>query len=216
MLDLGKWPRLLVAGQSVTCDQAGEILLRTNDWLSFTNDGQWLQEISELTGLPVCSGRMLDFGAVNAFQQRYGVLRLSYLQNRQIASAHIAGPHGWCMWNGSIGCAIYNIGKYPTIEAVTRDWEMIATAFPFLDLQAQLVPDEGQAGFPVVGWRVAGGKVEVDLEPRELLRSPLELDEADLLRQVLLPGTERGVDAPRLAEALNALRSRTAGPVAGQ
>jgi len=151
---------------------------------------------------------MFESDALRAFEQRYQILNLSYLHNHQIVSSWIGGPHGWCTWDGAIGCAVYNIGKWPTVEAVTADWKTIAAAFPFLELRAQLINDEGEAGFPAVEWRVASGQVELDLEPRELLRPTLSLDDMDIVARVLFPGAERGVSVERLTEALELLRSR--------
>jgi hypothetical protein len=212
--ELSKWPRLLVVGKRVTPQQAGEILLRTNSWHMWLNDRAWMRQVGELANLPVDDYGMFDFQAVRAFERRYRVLALHHLHNHQIGSPSVAGAHGWCVWNGAIGCGVYNIGKWPSIAEVTEDWETIAAAFPYLDLRAQLVPDEGTAGFPAVEWHVSRGRVELDLEPVELLRPPVELDETDIVARVLLPGGERGVSAPRLAEALSQLRSRHAHSIA--
>lgn len=206
MHELGKWPRLLVLGEQVTPRQAGEILLRTNLWTMWTNDRAWQQQVGDLARLPINDHGMFDFEAVRDFERRHQVLELNYLHNNRIMSLWIGGPNGWCAWDGAIGCGVYNIGKWPEIDAVTEDWAKIAEAFPYLDLRAQLVADEGAAGFPAAEWRVAGGQVVLDLEPAELLRPLVELEEVDIIAHVLLPGGERGVSVPRLTEALNQLR----------
>jgi hypothetical protein len=131
-----------------------------------------------------------------------GVLQLSYLENARIASSWIGGPHGWCDWDGTIGCANYNIGKWPTVEAVTEDWHAIAAAFPYLNLRAQLVPDEGEAESAVVEWQISNGAVSTVEELRDPIVRPGELSAGSLLIRFAAVDGERGVSLHRLREAL--------------
>lgn len=207
MTDLTKWPRLLVTGQPVTPTQANNIILRTHDWPLCANDRNWERQVYDAIHThgagPQLEGDMWNWGRhlhdqFRHWQRRIGVLDLHYLHNNQIASSWIGGPHGWCDWNGNIGCTTWNIGKWPTVEAVTEDWQTIASAFPYLDFRAQLVPEEGEAAAPAVEWKVAGGRVQVIDGPSELIVEPGEPS----YFTVLTPGGERGVDLDRLREAL--------------
>jgi hypothetical protein len=205
--ELVKWPRLLVTGRAVTEAQANEILVRTAQWFMLSNDRAWMNtvmtaagiELSEHTGTPCAA-------MTRRFEERLRVLPLRYLSNHRIASAWLLGPHGWCDWSGHIGTSRYNIGKWPTVEAVTEDWETIARAFPYLDLTAQLVNHEEDTGDgpPVVEWRVIRGRVAVDYAPDEPIVpvEPVELRESMMLMRLLSPVGERGVDEERLVKAL--------------
>lgn len=76
-------------------------------------------------------------------QERYGIITgLQYLRNNNVLSCWIGGPHGWCSWEGTIGCSNYNIGKWPTGEEVLGEWKLIAATFPTLDLRCQLMSGE--------------------------------------------------------------------------
>lgn len=197
-LELGKWPRLLVAGDPVTEEQANEIILRTTDWWLNTNDVAWDRTVRALVGLVDPAGPMTLRGR----PVWLGVhsLNLHYLANHRIASTWVGGPHGWCDWDGTIGCATYNLGKWPDRAAVTEEWRMVAAAFPFLRLRAQLVPDEGEAGRAAAEWRVTDGVAEV-CEPTGLIVEPADLDYDQVAASLLRGDRERGVSAARLLEA---------------
>jgi hypothetical protein len=203
-----KWPRLLVVGQPVTPTQAGEILLRTDDWWISGNDQAWVNDLEDTLadyGRPREPDRR-DVDGFQEFREFYrlhdewkaslGVLTLHYLQNSRIISTWIGGPHGWCDWDGTIGCSTYNIGKWPSDDEVAEDWQVIAETFPFLDLTAHLVDDEGEGA--VAGeWRIRDGKVRHNPDPADVLILPTEPEFT-----ALSDGWERGVSVPRLHEAL--------------
>lgn len=143
-----KWPRLLVVGEPVTERQANEIIIRTTNWSGlFTNDKTWERGVSAVLtkfGHPGLGHHSTGWSdAVVAWQERIGALDLFYLNNNRIMSAWYGGPHGWCDWNGDIGCTTWNIGKWPSNLEVSEDWRAIAAAFPYLELRAQCVDDEG-------------------------------------------------------------------------
>jgi hypothetical protein len=203
MTDLTKWPRLIVVGKKVTETQANEILLRTDSWWLSTNDKRWQAAIYELAGIP--TNPEYGWPQPSDFTREINALQLHYLHNEQIVSSWIGGPHGWCSWDGSIGCSHYNIGKWPSVEEVTEDWRAIAAAWPFLDLRAQLIPDEGEAEAPAVEWRVRAGAVE-EVKPGKTLTPPT-LDLGAAWHRVMAPGGERGVSYERLSSALAQVRA---------
>ena len=79
-------------------------------------------------------------------------------------------PKGWCDWEGNIACRNYNIGKWHTAEEVTEDWLAIAAAFPYLELRAQVITDEGE-GEIAAEWAVREGDAAL-IEPIGLLEPP--------------------------------------------
>lgn len=202
MDDLTKWPLLLVAGEPVTEQQANEILIRTDSWSIMTNDREWQRSVWKLVGIDTDEFGRPDWRVVQALQADLGVLDLSYLDNSRIASSWIGGPRGWCDWDGTIGTSNYNIGKWPTVEEVHADWQAIAEAFPFLDLRAQLVPDEGEACVPAVEWQVRDGHAEMVTPSGTMLRRPT----SPSFMAVLTVGGERGVGLPRLELAVGQVR----------
>ncbi|CAA9234089.1 MAG: hypothetical protein AVDCRST_MAG83-1226 [uncultured Arthrobacter sp.] len=203
-VELTKWPRLLVAGDPVTEEQANEILIRTAEW-SFmaTNDKAWERAVYSAAGIALNDRHgWPDHDSVAAFEERHRVISLNYLGNSRIMSAWIGGPHGWCDWDGRIGCTSHNIGKWPSVEEVHDDLVKIAAAFPYLTMRVQLVPDEGAAGRAAVEWRVQDGLAKVN-EPSGLITEPTELSEGAFLAVFSsAPGRERGVSLMRLTHAL--------------
>lgn len=204
--DLTKWPRLLVVGDPVTEEQANEILVRTNQWWLSTNDHDWERMIYNLMNVQIDQHNHPKYQDIRAFEEQHRVLNLHYLDNARVVSSWIGGPKGWCDWDGTIGCGNYNIGKWPEVSEVLEDWQMIATAFPFLNLRAQLVPDEGEAQHAAVEFTVHAGEVTCTAEPGELITAPTELSARTVL-SILLPRRERGVPFARLKTALEQVRA---------
>jgi hypothetical protein len=208
MTDLTKWPRLIVVGENVTPKQANEILVRTHNWGWFmTNDKEWEGMVRNLVGAPPERSYLGEEGKKaweeqKAFVKKMRTLDLEYLGNQRIMSSWIGGPHGWCDWDGTIGAANYNIGKWPTVDDVAEEWCTIANAFPYLKLTAQLVPDEGESPMSVARFEIADGGVTTSETVEEPLRKPEELDMVTMLTTIRSYDGERGVDFQRLHQAV--------------
>ncbi len=193
-LGLPKWPALVVVGKPVTREQAAEIIVRTDSLYFSTNDHAWGGQLnSYLYDVEKCTSYRLtdaiesklglsarDWGAVSAYEnaatEAVGKITLEYLDNHQIASSWIGGAHGWCSWDGEIGCSNYNIGKWPSVKDVYDEWVRIAKAFPFLELKCQLMNHEaGEEDAvdprPVVEFLVKGGRVKMT-KPNGYLKQP--------------------------------------------
>lgn len=206
-----KWPRLIVVGQPVTEQQASEILVRTNEWWWLSsNDRDWNRQVQRIAaeyGWPVEAEPGTEAAqnrsrAMRAWYERLGILSLSYCGNSRVMSSWIGGAHGWCDWSGRIGTTEYNIGKWPSDEEVTDEWREIAAAFPYLDLTAQCVDDEGE-GQLCAQWRVRGGQVEYEPNPTEPVSALVEPDISGWVAGLVFGGrSERGVTSDRLREAL--------------
>jgi hypothetical protein len=218
-----KWPRLLVVGEPVTEVQADEILIRTNEWRTpFSNDKNWLATVENIAaefGRPREPQRTGDHDAymvelrghwpqMQAWHDRLGILELGYLRNYRIMSAWIGGPHGWCDWNGAIFCSEFNIGKWPSDREVGEDWEQIASAFPFLDLTAQCVDEEGEADSACAQWRVVNGQVHYCDGPLPRLDGAAELTPEWMAPGRFGLGGERGVSEARLRQAFERVAGR--------
>lgn len=96
------------------------------------------------------------------------ILDLDYLRNHQIDNCWIGGPHGWCSWDGTIGCDGFNIGKYSSIEEVHKEWLLIAQKWPNLKLRCQLWNGEEEDTKPVVEFIIDNGTVQIIKPTTEL------------------------------------------------
>jgi len=167
--DLPKWSRIVISGKKITEEQAYEIIIRTDDLYFSTNDCDWRKQLYQCLGIKNLDNYFPDFNELQAIKEKLGSLDINYLYNRQIASSYIFGPHGWCSWNGDIGCDGYNIGKYPSVDSVLKEWKLIANTWKFLELNCQLWNCEyGEEGKPVVEFIIKNGEVIVN-KPNSVL-----------------------------------------------
>lgn len=203
MSELTKWPRLLVAGDPVTREQANDILIRTNSRYLDGNDQAWMVQVAAVYGFALDHHGFMDWQPANTAFDALGVLDLGHLANEQVTSTWVGGPHGWCDWDGRIGCNTYNIGQYPTRTQVQDDLDAIAATWPFLRMDVQVVADEGD-GDLLAMWQVDAGTA-VLVEPGPRLPAN-EIDEATLVNRFFTIGAERGVTPDRLREAIAQVR----------
>lgn len=146
-----KWAAMVVVGKPVTANQAREIIIRTSDLYFSSNHHRFTQDLYEHI-FHVKKEKLLhhasisDFGTPEQIREaycRYGIIRpLNFLTNNQIITSYICGPHGWCNWDGTIFTNSYNVGKYPEIDRILKEWMIISNAFPYLDLKCQLYDGE--------------------------------------------------------------------------
>lgn len=166
--NLPKWPQMLVWGQPVTVEQAQDIILRTDDFLtdlyehSGGNNHKWNTWARKTLGL---DGLKNNWELQEELRKAVGCVRTSYLRNDWASCCYVYGPHGWCHSDGTIGF-VDNVGKWPSAEELVSDWTALAEAFPFLDLHATFMTGESceEDIQPRFTLRVKGGKVEM-LEP---------------------------------------------------
>lgn len=136
-IQLSEYSAMVVLGKSITKEQASEIIIRTD--------------------------------SLNIWESKHGFrqggityLPLIFLCNEWITSEYSKGPHGWCDWEGNIGCHYGNIGPNATAEWIEYEWKLIAYYFPFLSLRCQLfdrdVNDVGRK--PIVEYEVNEGVVK--------------------------------------------------------
>jgi hypothetical protein len=217
-IGLPKWPALAVVGKPVTPEQAMEILIRTDHLYFSSNDHEFDKRLNEILyeieipygGYDTASDAIcqklgidkddlpLKWTKVDEYKQKFlkgvGHISLSYLNNSQIVSSWIGGPHGWCNWNGDIGSRNYNIGKWPSVQEVYEDWKKIAAAFPVLDLKCQLMgheagPEDGEDK-PLIEFIVRDGKVRMSVPKKPLTQTAF--GSADMFARFNNPHAERG------------------------
>ena len=180
---LPKWPQMLVTGQSVTPEQAKEIIFRTDHFLTDTYDlaggnekdfTEWYQKRAGLNRYQadwraeanteedkIKRQRNWPFGRL--VKERIGHVETSYVTNDWASCCFVWGPHGWCSPEGRIHF-VDNVGKWPSVEDVFSDWKTLAAAFPFLNLVATLMSGEGgdEEAQPAVNIVVQDGQARLE------------------------------------------------------
>ena len=218
---LPKWPGTIISGEPVTKEQAAEIILRTDYCYFSTNDRDWDAICKKALEYPVENysreGIQGFLEASQKWEESIGKLEVEYMYNAWIASAYIYGPHGWCDWEGHIGCHYGNTGKWPEVSSVRDDWAKLAEAFPFLKLRCQLMDRELHelGAQPVVEFVVGDGKVDV-IAPEEFLAPSYygakysELEAVTALCSSV--GRERGCTVEQLLFAKKVCRDKFGNP----
>jgi hypothetical protein len=172
-MGLPKWPQMIVRGNPVTLDQAKEIIRRTDDSLTCHlsgNDHATVRLIAKKLGLPSSMYTARggdpkgpdDWQAAEEYRTLWGAIPTEYVRNNWVSSSYIYGPHGWCHPDGTISFD-HNVGKWPDLDDIIKDWDTLATAFPFLELTVTLMNGEAceDNTSPVVTLKVKGGDVTV-------------------------------------------------------
>jgi hypothetical protein len=188
-IELPKWCGHLVKGEPVSEEEAAEIIIRTNSYIS--DHDEIGKEIWKTFGyspkvrtIKRSDGSTYQFNEYPHAQIRedFQQLNLSYIDNERIISHWIGGPNGWCNWDGTIFQANKNVGKWPDCEAIYEDWCKVAEAFPFLNLRSQILPCEmytlienSPGILPVIEFQVKNGKVSV-VKPTDLCVFPRDVE----------------------------------------
>lgn len=210
---LPKWPALVVVGDPVTPDQAEEIIIRTEGcfgWGFGCNDHEWECIVAEIMGAThVRAYPHIDSADMLAFQKKVRWIELEYLRNSRVMSSYVGGPHGWVNWDGNVFTNTYNIGKYPEVSTVYKEWTKIAKAFPYLNLRSQLFSGETcEVGIrPIVEYQVKNGKVRLT-DPKEALVFA-SLNMGKEVMDCFRPGRERGCSAETLKAAVDLCIKKT-------
>jgi hypothetical protein len=203
-----KWRRLLVSGHNVPRAVGEEICLATFQPEGFyTNDKHFERLVASALDLEIDEHGWISHESAKRYRAAVGGLELNWMDNHQIGSAWIGGPHGWCDWDGKIGCGSYNLGKYPSNEEITEDLVLIALRWPQLKLWVQVLDSEGYG--PVSGeWKVADGKAECFTKLNyNHVTAPIELDPQVALLGLYREHRERGVDVEQLRKIFERVKA---------
>lgn len=165
---LPKWPQMRVAGQSVTEEQAFDIILKTDTFLtdpskcSGGNAVEFNAAYREKSGLSRMTTHLKNMYELQDELVGRLQIRTEYVCNEWASCCYVHGAHGWCHPNGII---FYedNIGKWPTVEEVYNEWCLIAKTFPYLELVATLMSGESceEDTVPLVNMLVKDGTVNL-------------------------------------------------------
>lgn len=180
-LELTKWPQLVVTGKNVTTEQAAEIIIRTTNLWFTSNEEDIEEKLYEIIDKTFKFTYEIDKNTKNSGEKKalrrdllsnYNSLDLHYLENERIVNCWVDGTKGWLSWSGEVGCSNYNIGKWPTTTEVYKEWKLIAKAFPYLDLQCQLMSGEScekeEEIKPVIEYIIKNGDVQIKTPTKKL------------------------------------------------
>ena len=179
-----KWPCCIVTGREVSDSQAMEMIWRLDNSMNSsymeymgndTDFRNWFKKIMNAPTDKVDYGNTQGEDLRNAINTHYencrkmnqilGLIETNYFNTSWICSSYIYGPHGWIHPNGYIGFSD-NIGKWPTVEEVWDDWEIIAKAFPFLNVDVTIM--DGEDGYyhnSVFSLHIEQGKISAYDKP---------------------------------------------------
>lgn len=140
-----KWPALIVVGEEISPQLALEINIRTTRWPLSTNEHEYNAELmSYVLGRTMKKSEygFCDWKEGEEVNKILRVIDTEYIHNNWLASCYILGPAGWCNPDGTIFSNNYNIGKWPSSEAVFEDLQKIAKEWPMLKMKVQTLSDE--------------------------------------------------------------------------
>lgn len=219
---LPKWPQMLVSGVQVTLEQAFDIILRTDRFLTdpdgYSNNrefSKWYKAESNLVALLETRKypegheyQTTNWEKYRQLQESIGFVSTEYVSNDWAASCFIGGPHGWCSPAGVISYAD-NVGKWPNIREVYDDWVKIAEAFPFVDAHVTLMSGESceDETYPVINFRVKDGAVELD-SPDTSVHHNIETRNVDDMINHIKYGCDTGLPSHWYTKAAKIVRSK--------
>lgn len=183
-IGLPKWPQCVIWGDVVTEEQALEIIRRTDTFFDGYNGNnrEFNEKAYDICKCPQMknydnqnSENRIDgiskyFSDCDDFKKRWGYIETSYIHNDWISCCWVGGPHGWCHPDGTIGFQ-NNIGKWPDVEDVYNDLEILAKEFPFLHMYCTLMDgEESEAQNSLISFEIENGKVDIiETIPKERL-----------------------------------------------
>jgi hypothetical protein len=211
--ELPKWPVLQVVGQDVRPELGREICLRTTRPGTAFSGGtdEWTATLAAAYGVTLDEHGWMSYEEEERVREELGILELRYLGNDRIRASRFDLPSGWCDWNGAIGTDGTHLGdKWPTLEGLNRELELIAQTWPGLAMTVQLSnyrdPERMHEYWPFLTWIIADGQVELCREPGFLLR-PVRLPVAKSSEQ-LTKEAGRGVGIKTLRLAVNEVKEK--------
>lgn len=177
-----KWPQFLITGNSVTIEQAKDIIFKTETF--FTNVGEYSGGNNHEFNAKYRNDSNLiaiqnDWSKESILRDSLGTLchKITYIDNDFAVSMHINGPNGWCHPDGKIWNNQNSGDKYPSADELLSECELIAQAFPYLDftLTVMSMPADNEKSIPLFNIEVKEGAAnfaEPDLSRHQTAGTP--------------------------------------------
>lgn len=168
-LALPKWPQMLVTGKRVSQEQAKDIIFRTDSFLTDASQygggnnhafNKWYRDEAGFGAIGDDYKRGWEL--MSAVRDQLGYVDTDYVRNDWASCSFVFGPHGWCSPLGEI-FFVDNVGKWPEVKEIFSEWELIAKAFPYLELNVTLMSGESgeEDSQPVVNIAVSAGQAKL-------------------------------------------------------
>lgn len=158
-----KWTPVKITGPNVTVDQALEYIWFTDNSLREPtyagNDSQFRIDLQKWLGYPPDHDDWKTYWLnCEKYVKNHGFIHLEHLSSNWICSAFIFGPHGPVHPDGAIGFD-KNFGKWPSIEEIELDLDIVSKKFPWLELHIGLwdSSDETSVGEADFAWVLKDG-----------------------------------------------------------
>lgn len=204
---LPKWPQMLTTGEKITKDQAEDIILKTDGFMTDISEygggnnhrfNQWYRDIS---GIQSIIDKKLDFSSqwdiILRLRDEVGYVETEYVSNTWASSSFIFGPHGWCHPDGTIKF-IDNVGKYPSVSSVVYDWHKLATKFPYISVIATLMSGESceDDTSPVVSIIIHDGKIYLTDTSDDIMKyhDSVSINRSTDIARAFMDRSEQGLD----------------------
>lgn len=178
-IGLPKWPQCIIKGDSISEEQALEIIRRTDTFFNgYTGNNELFNKKAyEILNYPN-SKNIDDFNEMSSvfekqdsWRDKWRFIHTDYITNSWISTSYVYGPHGWCHPDGTIEYH-HNIGKWPSVEEVFNELQIIAKEWTFLNMTVTLMSGEECEDHikPLVSMKVHDGIVEItDIPSKEEL-----------------------------------------------
>ncbi|AFH14851.1 hypothetical protein LU11_gp320 [Pseudomonas phage Lu11] len=185
MADLGlpKWPQIMIVGDSVTEEQALDIILRTDKFITgisepmsrrFTQLRALIHKQSGMDAIVKAANKhdhegvvfFLKYHAQKYIRDALGFCSFECIHNTWAASSYLHGAYGFCSPEGKIFYCDNSRGSYPSTQSYYEDLLALAEAFPYLRFKSSMYGGEhcDDAVKCVISFVVENGTVTPTLE----------------------------------------------------
>lgn len=165
MADLGlpKWPQIMIVGDNVTEEQALDIILRTDKFITGISESisrrfeplrEMIQKHSGMDSIVKAANKKkkeLDHEGIGFFLQYHaqkhirdalGFCAMGCIHNTWAASSYLHGAYGFCSPEGKIFYCDNSRGSYPSTQSYYEDLISLAKAFPYLRFKTSMYGGE--------------------------------------------------------------------------
>lgn len=176
-IELPKWSQYIVNGDSITEEQALEIIRRTDHFFTEEHYVTWdcfEKQVCEICKIPHKKEDTF-YRLHDIFKKKWKCLGdFYYFVNDWIyCNSGGAGYHGWCHPDATIGYCNHGYMKYPSVGNFHHELKILGNLFPFLHLYCTIMnADEGLATESIITLELKNGIVTC-LEPIPFERLPI-------------------------------------------
>ncbi|MND91206.1 hypothetical protein D3C80_833190 [compost metagenome] len=160
---LPKWPQIMIVGDDVTEEQAQDIILRTDKFITGISEAisrrfeplrEMIQRQSGMDAIVKAANKearerdhegiayFLKYHAQKHIRDALGFCSMECIHNTWAASSYLYGAYGFCSPEGKIFYCDNSRGSYPSTQAYYEDLISLAKAFPYLRFKSSMYGGE--------------------------------------------------------------------------